>query len=286
MSQGADVASSYVLGVIPRQCMDRMFVGGNLLHPAGFDALFDVPCLKLIASKVIGYTMFVASAGVKVPQIARFVSSGSVSGISSAYVHLELTSTIFSCCYNTLMGYPISTWGEMLNICVQNGVILVIYYHFTGGLGLKAAVGVGFHVVTAYCLLHDMLPDLQLPHVACEPVLASLPSACDVLPGRQLMAVMPTLITLGSRVPQIALNFTQGHTGQLSIATSALFFLGNIARLFTTLTEVNDPVLLAGVLVGLLLNGTLVFQLVVFRAATARYMLESQERRSRKTKAP
>jgi mannose-P-dolichol utilization defect protein 1 len=197
-----------------------------------------------------------------------------VSGISSAYVHLELTSTIFSCCYNTLKGNPISTWGEMLNICIQNGVILLLYYHFTGGLTLRAIIPIVFHIATAYSLLNSMLPDVQLPRAACEPLLSSMPSACDVLPGEQLMAVVPSLIVLASRAPQIALNFTQGHTGQLSLTTSVLFFIGGIARLFTTLTEVNDPILLAGVLVGLLLNGMLVFQLVLFRTSTARYMEE------------
>jgi len=265
--------------------MDKMFVDGNPLRPVSLEALIEPTCIKLVASKAVGYTMFAASAGVKVPQIMRFVSSGSVMGISSAYVHLELTSTIFSCCYNTLMGYPISTWGEMLNICVQNAIILILYFHFSpGGLGLGALGAIAFHVATAYVLLNDMLPDLQLPRVACEPMLGSLPSACDVLPGRQLMAVMPTLIILASRAPQIALNFVQGHTGQLSLITSALFFLGGIARLFTTLTEVDDPILLAGVIVGLLLNATLVMQLVIFRNATDDYTREQRAQRSKKKK--
>jgi mannose-P-dolichol utilization defect protein 1 len=266
------MAQEYVLGIVPKKCMDSMFVDGNIFQPAGVNELLDVGCLKLIASKLIGYTMFAASAGVKVPQIMNFVGSGSVSGISSAYVHLELTSTIFSCCYNTLRGNPISTWGEMLNICIQNAAILLIYYHYSGGVGLRAFVGVGFHVATAYALLNGMLPDVQLPQLACEPLLASMPSACDVLPGEQLMAVVPSLIVLASRAPQIALNFSQGHTGQLSLVTSALFLVGGVARLFTTLTEVNDPILLAGVLVGLLLNALLVLQLLLFRVATARYM--------------
>ncbi|KAG8467075.1 hypothetical protein KFE25_000391 [Diacronema lutheri] len=269
--------ADYVLGIVPRRCMETMFIGGSVLHPAGLNELLDVACLKLIASKLIGYTMFAVSAVVKVPQILAFVSSGSVSGISSAYVHLELTSTIFSCCYNTLKGNPISTWGEMLNICAQNGVILLLYYHFSNSFGARALVSISFHIATAYVLLNNMLPDLQLPRLACEPLLPTMPSACDVLPGQQLMAVVPSLIILASRAPQIALNFSQGHTGQLSLATSTLFFLGNAARLFTTLTEVDDPVLLAGVLVGLLLNGVLVLQLVAFRAATARYTDEQRK---------
>ncbi|KAJ1625593.1 hypothetical protein T492DRAFT_1038397 [Pavlovales sp. CCMP2436] len=277
----------YVYGLVPAQCMRTMFIDGNLLQPAGVNELLDAGCLKLIASKFIGYTMFAASAGVKLPQIMNFVRSGSVSGISSAYVHLELTSTIFSCCYNTLRGNPISTWGEMLNICIQNAVILLVYYYYSCNLlqsagvnALRTLVGVSFHVATAYALLSGMLPDVQLPPLVCEPLLASMPSACDVLPGMQLMAIVPSLIVLASRAPQIALNFSQGHTGQLSLLTSALFFVGGVARLFTTLTEVNDPILLAGVLVGLLLNTLLVLQLLLFRTATARYM--EGQRKSKK----
>lgn len=283
MGTSTDVASMPEGGPTLAECMSKMFVDGSILRPVSLEALCDAPCLKILLSKAVGYTLFAASALVKVPQIVRFVSRGSVSGISSAYVHLELTSTICSCCYNFLMGYPISTWGELLNICLQNMVILALYHHFTRSIDATALLSAGFHMGTAYILLNDMLPDLQLPRVACEPLLAHMPSACEVLPGRQFMAVLPTLIVLASRIPQIALNFTQGHTGQLSAVTSTLFFMGNIARLFTTMTEVKDPVLLAGVLVSIILNGTLVLQLFLFRRRTRQYMEDLQAGKTKKT---
>jgi hypothetical protein len=63
-------------------------------------------------------------------------------------------------------------------------------------------------------------------------------------------------------VPQIAKNARAGSTGQLSFITVTLNFLGNIARIFTTLTEVPDPILLWGVFTSTALNGTLFAQVI------------------------
>ncbi|KAH9371199.1 hypothetical protein HPB48_006077 [Haemaphysalis longicornis] len=38
-------------------------------------------------------------------------------------------------------------------------------------------------------------------------------------------------------------NYRQGHTGQLSVITTALLFLGGLARIFTSLTETGDPLM-------------------------------------------
>jgi mannose-P-dolichol utilization defect protein 1 len=61
-------------------------------------------------------------------------------------------------------------------------------------------------------------------------------------------------------VPQIVENAKSGSTGQLAFITVTLNFFGNVARIFTTLTEVPDPVLLWGVFSSAALNGTLFAQ--------------------------
>lgn len=67
---------------------------------------------------------------------------------------------------------------------------------------------------------------------------------------------------------QIVSNFKQGHTGQLAFVTLVLNFGGSVARLFTTLQETGDPVQLLGFGVAILLNGTLVLQVLLFWGAT------------------
>ena len=57
-------------------------------------------------------------------------------------------------------------------------------------------------------------------------------------------------------------NYHNGHTGQLSGITVFLNFVGCLARVFTTYHETGDVILLTNVLVSLLLNGTLLFQII------------------------
>jgi mannose-P-dolichol utilization defect protein 1 len=47
------------------------------------------------------------------------------------------------------------------------------------------------------------------------------------------------------------------------------YLFGSLARVFTTLTEVNDPVILYGFLAGLVLNVVLALQMVVYWDAPA-----------------
>jgi mannose-P-dolichol utilization defect protein 1 len=94
--------------------------------------------------------------------------------------------------------------------------------------------------------------------------------APGVLTAPQLaIAQMATIpITSISRLPQIYTNFANGHTGQLSFISIALFFFGSLARVFTTLKEVADPILLTGFVLASILNGILFFQILFYWKVT------------------
>jgi len=77
------------------------------------------------------------------------------------------------------------------------------------------------------------------------------------------LSVLPMLIY--SRSAQIVSNFQQGTTGQLSLITALLQFLGGLARVFTTIQEVGwDLPLLSGFVVSSVLSGTLIAQIVYY----------------------
>ena len=63
---------------------------------------------------------------------------------------------------------------------------------------------------------------------------------------------------------QIVANFRNGHTGQLSFIMVLLLFVGAMARIFTTIQETGDKVMLVTFLVSTVLNGTLVFQVLFY----------------------
>ncbi len=93
-----------------------------------------------------------------------------------------------------------------------------------------------------------------------------VPSQIDLLLTIFQAATIPIFVL--SKIPQIISNFQTRTCGQLSFATMALQFGGSAARVFTTLVEVNDNVVLMGFLIGATLNGILLFQTLFFPEAT------------------
>ena len=63
---------------------------------------------------------------------------------------------------------------------------------------------------------------------------------------------------------QIVTNFRNGHTGQLSFIMVLLLTLGAVARIFTTIQETGDKVMLVTFLVSVTLNATLTFQVLYY----------------------
>ena len=63
---------------------------------------------------------------------------------------------------------------------------------------------------------------------------------------------------------QIVSNFRNGHTGQLSFIMVLLLFLGAMARIFTTIQETGDKVMLVTFLFSTSLNATLVLQVLYY----------------------
>ena len=80
-----------------------------------------------------------------------------------------------------------------------------------------------------------------------------------------VLGVVPILLSIWSRLPQIVLNLKQGHTGQLALVTFALSGVGNLARVFTTIKQTpDDSISLISMIISALLNCTLVVQILAY----------------------
>merc|ERR1712244_139808 len=71
------------------------------------------------------------------------------------------------------------------------------------------------------------------------------------------------MILLGKFL-QIVTNFKNGHTGQLSAITSFLLSLGAIARIFTSIQEAGDQVLILTYVCSSLVNTIIVLQVITY----------------------
>jgi mannose-P-dolichol utilization defect protein 1 len=204
--------------------------------------LENTACLKLAVSKGLGIGIIGASSIVKVPQILKLVQSQSAAGVSFLSYLLETTAYIISLAYNYRNGFPFSTYGETALILGQNVVISVLVLNYSGRAS-AAAVFVAALAGSAALLFAESLLDMQ--------TLGYLQAGAGVL-------------GVASKVPQILAIYQQGSTGQLSAFAVFNYLAGSLSRIFTTLQEVDDKLILYGFISGFVLNCILALQVVYY----------------------
>jgi len=241
-------------------------LGVSLLGAACYQTIVrdlqpEAGCSRLAASKGLGVLIVAASAVVKVPQLLKLVRSKSSAGLSFPAYLLETCSFLVSLAYNSRQRFPFSTYGETAFIAVQNVAIaaLVLYYR---GRSAGAATFVAGIALVGYSLFNSSIV------------------TADTM--TQLMAGAG-LLGLASKVPQILTIWQQGGTGQLSafavrrVTTSSnhmsqvsklivfqvfTYLFGSLSRIFTTLQEVDDPLILYSFIAAFVLNAVLAAQMV------------------------
>ncbi|CAG0922046.1 unnamed protein product [Notodromas monacha] len=114
------------------------------------------------------------------------------------------------------------TWGEGASLALQTSII--------GALVLFYEVGPKFGGL--YLIVYSLLTSFLVSPVVPVDVLWFL--NCLTIP----------FVVFGKSI-QAYTNYRNGHTGQLSIITVSLLFLGAVARIFTSLHETGDLVLVS-----------------------------------------
>lgn len=164
--------------------------------------------------------------------------------LSLSLSHLELPNLTQQ---HDRLGYPLSTYGELLSCWAQDVILVSLLLFFRGVLGKRAVAAAAGYCLLLWCMLGGSV--WVFPGVSMELLTA-------------LQASTIFIVALGGRLPQIVLNAKRGDSGQLSGATSALNLAGNFARVFTTVVLTGDFLNLVGAMVQAVLNGTLLAQCV------------------------
>merc|ERR1711939_1080948 len=199
-------------------------------------------CIKLAISKGLGIGIIGASSIVKVPQILKLIKSRSASGISFLSYLLETSAYLISLAYNVRQEFPFSTYGETGLIMVQNVVIAVLVLHYSGKAS-AAGLFVAALATGAFTLFSKNIVDMK--------TLGYLQAGAGVL-------------GVGSKIPQILAIWQEGGTGQLSAFAVFNYLAGSLSRIFTTLQEVDDPLILYGFIAGFTLNLVLAAQMLYY----------------------
>ena len=198
--------------------------------------------MKLGISKALGLGIVLAGSIVKFPQLLKLVNAESGAGLSITGYILETIGYIMTLSYNVRMRFPFSTYGETVFISVQNVLILLLILHYARK-DVYAIGALGAVVALSYPLFNPKF--LSYKHL-------------------QILQGLSILLSLASKVPQIVTNYRNGSTGQLSAFTVFNYLAGSAARVFTTMTEVNDPVIFWGFVVAAALNAVLAAQMVYY----------------------
>ena len=75
---------------------------------------------------------------------------------------------------------------------------------------------------------------------------------------------------------QIITNFRNGHTGQLSAVTSFLLALGAIARIFTSIQETGDNVIIMTYVCSSVVNSIIALQVILYWNTTSQQTIKKK----------
>ncbi|KAJ3220249.1 hypothetical protein HDU67_003264 [Dinochytrium kinnereticum] len=204
--------------------------------------LFDIPCIRLFISKALGFGLVLGGAIIKVPQIFKIMMRRSAAGVSFASYALETSAYIAGLAYNVRQANPFNTYGEHAFMAVANVVVVMLMFHYKSQHKRLAAV-----LIITFIFSYSLFDS----RIISDSILLSL----------QWVAI---LIGVFSKVPQILENRETKSTGQLSAVTVGLQTVGSLARCYTTVTEVGDPVILITYVVATVLNGVVSYQIWLY----------------------
>ncbi|PYH47357.1 putative monosaccharide-P-dolichol utilization protein [Aspergillus saccharolyticus JOP 1030-1] len=224
-----------IISLIGQSCHNALVVD--------LDVSKDPACTSLAISKALGIAIVGASAIVKVPQIVKLISSRSSAGVSFVSYALETASLLITLSYSVRNQFPFSTFGESALIALQDVVVGVLVLVFAGRSAAAAAF-VAVVAASVYALLFDQ----------------TLVDANTM----SLLQAGAGALGVASKAPQIYTIWREGGTGQLSAFAVFNYLAGSLSRIFTTLQEVDDKLILYGFIAGFSLNLVLAAQMLYY----------------------
>lgn len=227
-------------------------VGQTLLGEDCYAVLIDQvdfvsrpECVALGISRALGLGIVVMSSIVKVPQILKLVSGGSAEGLSFVGYSMETLGYLISLAYGFRSNFPFTTFGETALIGIQNVIVCILILHYSGR---PAAAGAFLAGVAGILLV--LIDPSGVGYVSEQ--------------NMTLLQGLTIPLSLFSKVPQILTNHKNKSTGALSVFSVVNYLLGSLARVFTTIQEVNDPLILASFVGATVLNAVLALQVVLY----------------------
>lgn len=224
-------------------------------------------CVKYAISKGLGLGIVVFGSIMKVPQILNIINGRSARGISLLMYTLEVIAYTISLAYAVRSKLPFSTYGENLSLTVQNMIITLLVIAYTP--------------LTKNGVVDPSARSTQMMLAAVAMAIGSLALATPSIISSSTLTFLQACtipISLASKVPQMLELYKDKSRGQLSSIVVFAQLLGTVARVFTTLTETDDKLLLYGFGLATVFNAVIAAQVMYYwNADNARAQLKKHD---------
>ena len=211
-----------------------------------------------LVSQLLGYAIVAGSFTLKLPQVLNIVKAGSAAGLSELTTAIEVFGFLTSYLYGRAKGFPLETYAENGVISVQVVALfalLLVYNKKVTSLPHLLFVALMGAYVWAFATGRFADP-IDLPALHDVPVVGKYAH----MPLLEVFFMMLTPLGLLGKLPQILQFHRAKSTGQAALPTFFLQFAGSVARVFTTLTQVGDPIMLASFSVNAILGFVMLVQ--------------------------
>jgi mannose-P-dolichol utilization defect protein 1 len=202
------------------------------------------PGASEVLARGLGWAISGASMSLYLPIAANIVRTRSAAGLSIATWALNTLGFFAALVYPLRRGFPLSSFFDTVCLTVQSVLVLalIVLYRGSRAEGVALVAGLGACGL-AFAATLTLAPAWSLVMV-------------------QAAATVSMTVAL---LPQILKNAVRRSSGGWSRSSAALSTVGNGIRVFTTITLTGDRLLLAGFTAGLLLNGILLTQTLLWK---------------------
>lgn len=235
------------LNLMSSKCFDEIFVKLN------FGAR---ECLLDFLSKGLGLGIVAGSLLVKFPQIIKLIGAGSAVGLSLTGIGLELLAVTANGAYSYAHKFPFSAYGEAIFLSLQTALIAFLVLRYNKGWISALLFAVVYSAVT-FAVLQPQFPKRFLWYGQA----ANIP-----------------MIVVGKLI-QVFSNFRNGHTGQLSAVTTFMLAAGSLARIFTSIRETGDSMVILTYVAGSICSSLIAFQMIYYWNATNQFLKQQKSKK-------
>jgi mannose-P-dolichol utilization defect protein 1 len=193
-------------------------------------------------ARLLGFIIGAGASFLYVPIIKKLLKNKNSTGLSVETWYYNLIGYTAAIIYPLKMNFPISTYIDGISLCLQSLLILGI--------------------IETYSNRRDKYLALVMFYVISIVLLVNLKLSTKIF---QILQIFASIFCNYAQVPQIIMN-QRMQRSEWSLTSSAMSFVGNLIRIFTTRQLTNDPLIMGGHVVGVLTNGVLLLQGLLFKS--------------------